>query len=56
MNFGIDPNQPSTHRGALIATGVLLSVVFEWFGKPSGHVLEIFLGLAGMHGLAVKDQ
>lgn len=56
MNFGIYPNQPSTHRGAILLAGAIVSVIFEWFGHSSTAIMPIFVGLAGAHGLAVKDQ
>jgi hypothetical protein len=56
MNFGIDPNQASTHRGAILIVGAAISLLFEWFGKPSGAVMPLFVGLAGAYGFAVKDR
>jgi hypothetical protein len=48
-------DQPSTHRGIILATGAFISLVFEWFGHSSEAIMPIFVGLAGAHGLFIDD-
>jgi hypothetical protein len=47
--------QHSTQRGGILIAGAIISVIFEWFGHSSATIMPIFVGLAGLHGVAIDD-
>jgi hypothetical protein len=52
----IKTNQYTTQRGFILAAGMIISLIFEWFGHDSSRIMPLItIFLAGLHGIVTDD-